>query len=152
MLISTWFMRWNVTFTYLQTPLAILGPPGCHFGFGRRCGVAGSERVPPSPLGWYFKQFNMGVGVGNNFCNRFCKFFFYKGLDMYLSGQNPKEEASSFLWVPTESFEKSEGRRSPKIIKNLNHQAWYWYLYESSDWYRHWNQYRYGVIGGTLCK
>ena len=23
----------------------------------RRCGVAGGERVPPAPLGWYFKCF-----------------------------------------------------------------------------------------------
>ena len=29
-------------------------PPGGHFGFCRRCGVAGGERVPPAPLGWYF--------------------------------------------------------------------------------------------------
>ena len=28
--------------------------PVGHFGFCRRCGVAGAERVPPSPLGWYF--------------------------------------------------------------------------------------------------
>ena len=27
--------------------------PVGHFGFGRWCSVAGSERVPPSPLGWY---------------------------------------------------------------------------------------------------
>ena len=40
----------------LQTfsdPVGHLGPPGGHFGFCRRCGVAGGERVPPSPLGWY---------------------------------------------------------------------------------------------------
>ena len=67
----------------LCRPFWILGPPAAILDF---VGVAGSERVPPSPLGWYFKQFNMGVGVGNNFCNGFCKFFFYKGLDMYLSG------------------------------------------------------------------
>ena len=24
----------------------------------RRCGVAGSERVPPAPLGWYFNRFH----------------------------------------------------------------------------------------------
>ena len=36
-----------------QTPLAILGPTGGHFGFCRRCGIAGGERVPPLPLGWY---------------------------------------------------------------------------------------------------
>ena len=36
-----------------QTPSAILGPPSVHFGFPRRCGIAGGERVPPSPLGWY---------------------------------------------------------------------------------------------------
>ena len=29
-------------------------PPGGHFGFCRRCGVAGGERVPPLLLGWYF--------------------------------------------------------------------------------------------------
>ena len=32
-----------------QTPPAILGPPGGHFGFCRRCDIAGSERVPPLP-------------------------------------------------------------------------------------------------------
>ena len=32
---------------------AILGPTGGHFGFCRRCGVAGGEQVPPAPLGWY---------------------------------------------------------------------------------------------------
>ena len=39
-----------------QTSLAILGPTGGHFGFCRRCGVAGVERVPPAPLGWYLYQ------------------------------------------------------------------------------------------------
>ena len=39
--------------TPFQTPSAILGPPGGHLGFCRRCGVAGGERVPPLPLGWY---------------------------------------------------------------------------------------------------
>ena len=39
--------------TPFQTPSAILGPTGGHFGFCRRCSVAGGERVPPSPLGWY---------------------------------------------------------------------------------------------------
>ena len=34
-------------------PSAILGAPGGHFGFCRQCGVAGSERVPPAPLGLY---------------------------------------------------------------------------------------------------
>ena len=34
--------------------LAILGPPGGHFGFCRQCHVAGGDRVPPLPLGWYF--------------------------------------------------------------------------------------------------
>ena len=32
---------------------AIFGPPDGHFGFCRRCGVAGGERMPPSLLGWY---------------------------------------------------------------------------------------------------
>ena len=40
-----------------KTPLVILGPPGGHFGFCRRCGVAGGYRAPPSPLGWYLKAF-----------------------------------------------------------------------------------------------
>ena len=48
------------------------GAPCGHFGFCRRCGVAGGERVPPSPLGWYF--------------SRFCKFCFYRGLDTYMEG------------------------------------------------------------------
>ena len=30
--------------------------PGGHFGFCMRCSVAGGERVPPAPLGWYFKS------------------------------------------------------------------------------------------------
>merc|ERR1712208_38932 len=43
--------------TPFQTPSTILGAPGGHFGFCRPCGVAGGERVPPAPLGWYFSQF-----------------------------------------------------------------------------------------------
>ena len=52
--------------TPFQTPSAILGPLGSHFGFCniepnielhigfcRWCGVAGGERVPPARLGWY---------------------------------------------------------------------------------------------------
>ena len=39
--------------TPFQTPSAILGPPGGHFDFCRRCGVACGERLPPSLLGWY---------------------------------------------------------------------------------------------------
>ena len=50
-------------------PVGHLGSPGGYFGLlrfswkewsnqavrcCRRCGVAGGERVPPSPLGWYF--------------------------------------------------------------------------------------------------
>ena len=31
---------------------------GGHFGFWRRCGVAGGERVPPAPLGWYCSCFS----------------------------------------------------------------------------------------------
>ena len=27
-----------------------------HFGFCRLCGVAGSEQVPPAPLGWYLNH------------------------------------------------------------------------------------------------
>ena len=26
----------------------------CHFGYFLQCGIAGGERVPPAPLGWYF--------------------------------------------------------------------------------------------------
>ena len=37
---------------------AILGPPVGHFRFRRRYGVAGGERVPPVPLGWYFNIFD----------------------------------------------------------------------------------------------
>ena len=52
-------LKWPITlgWTPFQTPSAILGPPGGHFGFCRRCGVAGGERVPPAPLGWYFISF-----------------------------------------------------------------------------------------------
>ena len=35
-------------------PVAILGPHCGHIGFYRWCSVAGSERVPLAPLGWYF--------------------------------------------------------------------------------------------------
>ena len=31
-------------------------PPCVHFGFYRWCGVAGGERMPPAPLGWYLYQ------------------------------------------------------------------------------------------------
>ena len=34
-------------------PVGHFGPPGGHFGFCSWCGVAGGERVSPSPLGWY---------------------------------------------------------------------------------------------------
>ena len=37
-----------------QTPSAIFGPPSSHFGFWRRCGIAGGGRVPPEPLGCFF--------------------------------------------------------------------------------------------------
>ena len=43
----------NLEVDTFPDPSAILGPPGSHIGFCRRCGVAGGERVPPSPLGWY---------------------------------------------------------------------------------------------------
>ena len=35
----------------------ILGPSSRHLGLCRRCGVAGCERVPPAPLGWYLLEF-----------------------------------------------------------------------------------------------
>ena len=35
-------------------PVDHLGVPSGHFGFCRRCCVAGGERKPPVPLGWYF--------------------------------------------------------------------------------------------------
>ena len=49
-----------------QPPSAILGPPGSHLKFCRRCGVAGGaaggEQVPPSPLGCYSFFFNKVEG------------------------------------------------------------------------------------------
>ena len=48
---SKWPITWG--YTPFLTLLAILGTPGGHFGFCRRCGVAGGEREPPAPLGWY---------------------------------------------------------------------------------------------------
>ena len=39
-----------------RTSLAILMPTRGHFGFCRGCGIAGGERVPPSPLGWYLSN------------------------------------------------------------------------------------------------
>ena len=52
-------LKWPITlgWTPFQTPSAILGATGGHFGFCRRCDVAGGERVPPAPLGWYFCRF-----------------------------------------------------------------------------------------------
>ena len=44
----------NLGVNTFQTLSAILGPPDGHFGFFRRCDIAGSERVLPSPLGWYY--------------------------------------------------------------------------------------------------
>ena len=32
--------------------------PVGHFGFSRHFGIAGGERVPPLPLGWYFRSFS----------------------------------------------------------------------------------------------
>ena len=49
--------------THFQTPSAILGPPGSHIGFCRRWGVAGSEWVPPSPLGWYLFWFSPKMSI-----------------------------------------------------------------------------------------
>ena len=37
-----------------RTQSAICGPPSSHVGFCRLYGVAGGERMPPAPLGWYF--------------------------------------------------------------------------------------------------
>ena len=39
-------------------PFRHFGAPGGHFGFCRRCDVAGDERVPPSPQGWYYFVFS----------------------------------------------------------------------------------------------
>ena len=41
---------WVVTF---PDPINHFGAPSGDFGFFRRFGVAGSEHVPPAPLGWY---------------------------------------------------------------------------------------------------
>ena len=35
--------------------------PVGHFGFCRRCGVAGGVRVPPAPLGWYSWVFSLDL-------------------------------------------------------------------------------------------
>ena len=42
-----------------QTPSAILGPPGGYIGF---CGRCRRQRVPPSPLGWYYYCFHKLYG------------------------------------------------------------------------------------------
>ena len=46
--------------TFFQTLSAILDSAGGYVLQAvqrcRRCGVAGGERVPPSPLGWYFRN------------------------------------------------------------------------------------------------
>ena len=54
---SWWECQKTWECTPFQTPSATLGPPSNHFGFWRRCGVAGSERVTPAPLDWYFKLY-----------------------------------------------------------------------------------------------
>ena len=41
----------NLGVCIFPDPSAILWPPNGHFGFCRRCGIAGGERVP---LGWYY--------------------------------------------------------------------------------------------------
>ena len=46
--------------------LAIFGPPGGHFGFCRRCGVAGGERVSPAPLGWYYNAKQQLIIIASN--------------------------------------------------------------------------------------
>ena len=44
--------------TPFKTQSAILGPPFGHFGFSRRYGIAGGERVPPALPGWYYVSFS----------------------------------------------------------------------------------------------
>ena len=44
----------NLGLDPFSAPFGHFGAPWWPFGFCRRCGVAGGERVPPSPLGWYF--------------------------------------------------------------------------------------------------
>ena len=43
--------------------------PVRHFGFCRRCGVAGGKRAPPSPLGWYFFKFFLNPSLSDVFHN-----------------------------------------------------------------------------------
>ena len=43
--------------TFISAPSVIFGPPGGHFGFFRRYGVAGVERVPLAEIGCYFEKF-----------------------------------------------------------------------------------------------
>ena len=53
-LVEYWVAYWVEYWVEYWTSAAIYGPPTGHFGFFMRCGIAGSERVPPSPLGWYY--------------------------------------------------------------------------------------------------
>ena len=75
--------------TPFKTLSAILGPLVSHFGFTRGYGVAGGERVPPAPLGWYFGPKIIKIWTPNfvgpkNFLD---KIFFEKTI-VYLCTQN----------------------------------------------------------------
>ena len=39
---------------HVTRPVSHLGPSSGHFGFSRKGGISGCERVPPGLLGWYF--------------------------------------------------------------------------------------------------
>ena len=43
----------NLGVNTFQDPVGHFWPPRGHFGFWRRCSIAGGESVPPAPLGWY---------------------------------------------------------------------------------------------------
>ena len=40
-------------------PVGHFVTPLGHFGFSRQCSIAGGERVPPAPLGWYSPIFSL---------------------------------------------------------------------------------------------
>ena len=61
-----------------KEPVGCFGAPGGHFGFWRQCGVAGGQRVPPSPLGWYwYLHIHLSFWSFCNFWWYFIVFTFY---------------------------------------------------------------------------
>ena len=51
----------NLKVDQIQEQSALLGPPDSHLKFCKWCNDAGSERVPPALLDWYFRWLAHGA-------------------------------------------------------------------------------------------